>query len=100
MNRGLILGILGSVIGLAGGIIGSYLSIKNTNGPKEKVFVKKAVLGFWIGIIVFLIFLLIIPVPYNNIMWIVYGILLPITIIYFNKRQEKIRKEEKDINKV
>ena len=35
---GLVGGILGSVLGCAGGAIGTYFSVKNTNGPLERRF--------------------------------------------------------------
>lgn len=43
MNTGLIGAITGVTIGCIGGIIGTYCSIKNTNGPKEKAFMVKAI---------------------------------------------------------
>jgi hypothetical protein len=94
MNIGIIGGILGGVLGLMGGIFGTYCSIKNTNGPKEKAFMIKASIIGWIGIIVFLALLFLLPNSYRFYLWIPYGILLPIVIIKGNKIQAKIRQEE------
>jgi MFS family permease len=94
MYAGLIGAIVGCVLGLAGGIIGTYFSIKNTNGPKERAFMVRAAVIGWIAIGIFLALLLILPSPYRYFMWIPYGILLPIGIIFGNKRQAKIRAEE------
>jgi MFS family permease len=94
MHAGFIGAIIGCVLGLAGGIIGTYFSIKNTNGPKERAFIVRAAVIGWIAIGIFLALLLILPSPYRWFMWIPYGILLPVGIIFGNKRQAKIRAEE------
>ncbi len=88
-------GILGGIIGTLGGIIGCYFSIKNTNGPKEKSFMIKSVVVMWIAILLFLTLLFTLPKPYNFLLWIPYGILLPIAILYGNRKQQEIRNSEK-----
>lgn len=94
MNPGIIGGIIGGLIGLAGGIIGTYYSVKNTNGPRERAFmIKSAVLG-WAAILVFLGLLFALPNPYRWFVWIPYGILLPLGIYYGNRRQQAIVREE------
>ncbi|MCK4905627.1 hypothetical protein KAS42_05270 [bacterium] len=95
MNSGLIGGILGAIIGTIGGAVGTFFSIKNTNGPKEKAFMIKCAVVGWIVIIVFLLLLLFLPKPYNYLLWIPYGIALPLSIIYLNKKQNSIREMEK-----
>ncbi len=87
-------GIVGGVLGLAGGIIGTYLSIKNTNGPLERSFMIKSAVICWIAIFIFLGLLVGLPNPYRYFMWIPYGILLPLGIIYGNRQQQAIRKQE------
>jgi len=73
MNMGIIGGIVGSIIGLIGGIIGTYFSIKNTNSSKEKAFmIKVSILG-WIGIIVFLAPMFLLPSQYRFYLWVPYG---------------------------
>ena len=94
MNIGIIGGIIGGGLGLMGGIFGTYCSIKNTNGPKEKAFMIKASVIGWIGIIVFLILMFLLSNPYRFYLWIPYGIILPVAIIKGNKIQAKIRQEE------
>ena len=97
MNMGIIGAIIGTVIGIAGGIIGTYFSIKSTNGPRERAFmVKSAVVG-WIAITIFLLMVFYLPSPYRYLMWVVYGVSLPLAIFYGNKRQAKIREQEKEI---
>ncbi len=94
MHPGMIGGIIGGLVGVAGGIVGTYFSIKNTNGPRERSFMIKAGVVCWIAILVFLGLLLALPDPYRWFMWIPYGILLPLGIIYGNRKQQAIRQEE------
>lgn len=95
MNIGLLGGILGCVIGLIGGIIGTYASIKNTSSQRERSFIIKVCTIFWIAGIIFLALLLLLPSPWRFLVWIPYGVLLPIGIISGNKVQQKIRQEER-----
>ncbi len=94
MDAGMIGGIVGGAIGLAGGAIGTYFSIRNTNGPRERAFMIKASLIAWIAVTAFLAGLLLLPKPYNWFMWLPYGIALPLGIRWCNQRQQEIRTEE------
>ncbi|NNJ97857.1 MAG: hypothetical protein HKP12_11945 [Gammaproteobacteria bacterium] len=95
MDAGLIGGVVGGFFGFLGGAIGTYFSIKNTNGPRERAFMIKASVITWIAVSVFLIMLLVIPMPYNYLVWIPYGILLPIGIYKINKTQADLRDRER-----
>ncbi len=87
-------GIFGGVIGLAGGVVGTYFSIKNTNGPRERSFMVQSAAVCWIATLTFLGLLFALPNPYRWFVWIPYSILLPIGIIYGNRRQQAIKQEE------
>ena len=76
------------------GVVGTYFSIKKTNGPRERSFMIKSAVVFWIAILMFLGLLLGLPNPYRWFMWIPYSILLPLGIIYGNRKQQAIRQEE------
>lgn len=91
---GLVGGIVGSVIGLAGGVVGTYFSIQRTNGPRERAFMIRLAVVCWVAIFVFLGLLFALPNPYRWFMWIPYSLLLPMGIIYGNRRQQAIRLEE------
>jgi Ca2+/Na+ antiporter len=93
MNAGLLGGIIGGIIGLLGGIIGTYCSIKNTNGPEERSFMIKAAAVFWIVGSIFIILLLLLPSSYKWFLWLPYGFLLPISIIYMNKKLRQIERK-------
>lgn len=94
MDPGLLGGIIGGVLGVAGGAIGTYFSITNTNGPKERAYMIKASVVAWVAIGVFLVLLLTLPKPYGYLMWVVYGIALPLGIFKLNKKQAELRARE------
>ena len=94
MIGGIIGGVVGSLIGLAGGIIGTYFSIKNTNGPRERAFMIRASVVCWVAILLFLALLFALPNPYRWFMWIPYGIFLPLGIVHISRKQQRIRQEE------
>ena len=86
--------IAGSAIGLAGGVIGTYFGIKNTNGLRERHFMIRAAAVCWIGGLAFFALLLALPDPYRWLVWIPYAVLLPLGITWGNRRQQAIRDEE------
>ncbi|MCK5077420.1 MAG: hypothetical protein KAR38_13645 [Calditrichia bacterium] len=92
IHPGLIGGIIGSLIGLAGGIVGTYFSIKNTNSQEEKTFMIRMAVYAWLSILTFLVLMFVLPMPYNFLLWIPYGILLLLGIRYVNKKQAEITK--------
>lgn len=87
-------GITGGLFGLAGGVVGTYFSIKNTNGPRERSFMIRSAMVCWIAILIFLGLLIALPGPYRWLLWIPYAILLPLGIVHGNRRQQAIRREE------
>jgi len=86
--------ILGGGIGLLGGIIGSYCSIKNTKGPRERAFMVRATIICWIGISAFILGMWFLPTPYRFGLIPIYVIALLLAIRTCNKRQALIRAEE------
>jgi uncharacterized membrane protein YfcA len=94
MNAGLIGGILGGVLGVAGGVLGAYFSIRNTNGPRERAFMIRMSVFAWLGVTAFLALLFLLPYPWRFLVWIPYGVLLPLFIVRTNRGQQRIRQEE------
>lgn len=88
-------GIVGSFLGIAGGAVGTYFSIKNTAGPRERAFMIRAAAVAWVAIAVFLLGLLLLPTPWKWLLWLPYGIVLPLSIRWGNRRQQQIRRDEK-----
>ncbi len=80
----------GGGLGLIGGVIGTYFTIKNTHGPRERAFtIKGAILG-WI----FIAGLVLIPSEYKFLVFIAYAVILLVGIRKWNEMQFRIRKEE------
>ena len=92
---GLIGGLIGGALGVFGGALGTYFSIKNTAGPRERTFMVRVSAAAWLIISAFLAGLLLLPQPYNWFLWVPYGIGLPVSIIWLNRRQTQIRSEER-----
>ncbi|NPC54442.1 hypothetical protein [Caenimonas soli] len=86
--------ILGSSLGVLGGVVGTYFSIKNTNGPRERAFMVRFSVISWLAVSLFILGLLILPRPYNWLLWIPYAVVLPMAILRGNKKQLEIRREE------
>ncbi|HEY8503595.1 MAG TPA: hypothetical protein VIL46_03375 [Gemmataceae bacterium] len=91
---GLIGGILGGVIGIAGGMVGTWMSIRNTSGPRERAFMVRAAAVVWVLVIAFVTGLFLLPSPGRYLLWIPYAVLLSLGIIWMNRRQAQIRREE------
>lgn len=94
MDYGLWGGIVGGGIGLLGGAFGTWASIRNTNGPLERAFMVRVAVWAWVTITAFLALLMLLPRPYNQFLWIPYGIALPWGIVMCNRRQRQIRTAE------
>ena len=93
--------VVGGIVGALGAAFGSYCSIKNTKGPKERAFVVKATVWVWVGLAVLggLFFGLgyVLPQPYK--LWAFLLLLfIPLALIFgipvWNTRQAQIRAEE------
>jgi hypothetical protein len=94
MDVGTVGGIIGGILGLAGGAIGTYASIRNTGGPRERQFMVRTAIVAWVVVTLFLILLFVLPNPYRWLIWIPYGVALPLAIVSLNRKQQAIRSEE------
>lgn len=94
MDVGMMGGILGGALGLAGGALGTYFSIRNTRGTRERGFMVRVAAVGWALIIAFLLSLHVTPEPYKWLLWVPYGIGLGLGIAWCNRRQGHIRAEE------
>ena len=91
---GLIGGVGGAVIGVLGGLVGTYFSVKNTRGPRERVFMIRVALVCCLAVTAFLVVLWFTPFFYRSLLWLTYMILLPLAIRIGNRKQAQIRREE------
>jgi hypothetical protein len=84
----------GAAIGVLGGLLGTYFSIRNTNGPRERGFVVRSAVVSWLAVTIFLAALLVTPMPYQTLLWLPYMAGLPFAARACNRRQMQIRGEE------
>jgi len=93
MNAGMVGAIVGSAVGILGGVIGTYASIVNTQGPRERQLMVRAAVVAWILLTAFVVLLFLLPNPYRWFLWIPYGLILPWAIVSLNRKQRVIRAE-------
>lgn len=86
-------GYLGGFIGVLGGAVGTYFSIRNTKSPAERRFLVRAAVGMWLGVSIFLVILFALPGEKRWIVWILYPFILVPTIVYLNRKQLALRRE-------
>ena len=87
-------GILGALIGVAGGLIGTYYSVRNTRGPRERAFMVRVAVGCWVLVLTFVAALFLTPAEYRYWLWLPYGLVLVLGIGWANRAQARIRQEE------
>ena len=86
--------ILGSLIGVLGGAISTWCSIKNTKGPRERAFVVRASALCWLEVLIFLVGMWLVPAPSKYGLIAIYVVALVLAVRYWNRRQAAIRAEE------
>lgn len=87
--------LIGAVGGtLLGGLYGTWNSIQQTNGPRERAFVVKLSVLFWIVVSTFVALVFFLPNPWNQYIWLPYGLWLTYTIRRSDPKQQAIREAE------
>lgn len=86
--------IVGGGIGLFGAMIGTYFTVRNTNGPRERHFVIKASILCWIVVLLFVTGMALIPGWYKLLLVIPYLIGLIVGIRKWNEIQFRLQREE------
>ncbi|QDU49806.1 hypothetical protein [Gimesia panareensis] len=84
----------GILLGVLGGMLGTWCSIRNTSGPRERAFMVRTAAVMWLLISFFLLLLYFLAEPWNRLIWIPYTIALTTGIHYCNRRQQSIREAE------
>lgn len=91
---GLIVAVGGTLLGFMGGVYGTWNSIQQTNGPRERTFVVKLAVLYWIVVPIFLVLVFVLPDPWNYYIWLPYGLWLTYTIRRSSIKQQTIREAE------
>lgn len=89
-------GYAGAVVGILGGVAGTYFSIKNTTGSEERFFMIKASIACWIAVSLFLALLFTLPTSYRAYLWLPYSIMLSLGINAANRTQARIKKKQQE----
>ncbi len=94
---GLIGGIVGSVIGVAGGAVGTYFSISRAKGDSARAFMIKSSVVVWLLVSAFVAAVVLLPTPWKHLIWVPYGVMLPLGIRYSNKRLAELESQTSDV---
>lgn len=84
-------GIIGSVVGILGGVFGTWMSIKNTTTPAERAFMVRCAIWTWIAVTLFVVAMIFVPAPYKFFLWIPYALAMIVAIPWMNRIQAKLR---------
>ena len=99
-------GIVGSVLGVLGGIVGTYFYIKNAKTPAERIFVTRFSAGLWmaglllVGLPVVLSLIGLVPEWFDGVTVILFGILLAPANWWANRRRATLRERQGPGNSV
>ncbi len=93
LDAGTIGAIVGSTLGIAGGVFGTWMSIRNTRAGDQKRFIIKAAIIAWLGVLLFVALLLALPSPWKWLLCLLYVPLLLLFIVYINRSMAKMQCE-------
>ena len=88
---GLLGAVIGSVIGFAGGLLGTWMVFRNVPGGVQSRFLKKAAVFCWIGALAFTATTLLVPGTWKWLLWSAYGPLLAWFIRYVKHTQAALQ---------
>lgn len=94
MHPGMVGAIIGTVLGVLGGAIGTYVSLRNARSEKERRFLICCAVAMTAGISLFLGLLFMVPADYRFLVWIPYAVILPASIRFANSAHAKLLSEE------
>lgn len=86
------------MLGIAGGMVGTYCGIRSTNSRRERAFMIKSSVVCWAFVILFLCLSFTLSIPYRYYLWIPYAILLLLGILIANRMQRRISREESKVD--
>jgi hypothetical protein len=83
----------GAAIGVAGGLLGTSVSIRRTPGPRERARMARAALVCWLLVIAFVLGLYFIPSWHKHLLWAPYAVLLVLWIRWCRRSQVRTIQE-------
>jgi len=83
--------VIGGVIGLAGGLLGTWMTFRNVPRGVQSRFLKKAAVLCWVGVLAFTATTLLVPGTWKWLLWSVYGPLLAGFMRYVNHTQAALQ---------
>ena len=86
--------VLGVGVGVAGGLLGTWFSIKNTGTPAERAFMIKCSVATWVFVIAFAMAMYFVSMPYSIGLAGVYITALVLWINWMNRVQARMRSEQ------
>ncbi len=86
-------GIFGSVLGILGGVVGTYFSIRNTNSRRERRFVIRAAIVVWMALGLTALAVFYRP-ALRTWAWVPICLMVVVGVPLGNRLQERIRREE------
>jgi hypothetical protein len=94
MSGDVLMGISFSVLILLIGVVGTFQSVKNSKGPKERTFAAQWNLLAWIAIAIFFMAVYFLPEPYNFMAVVLYFVAFPLVVYRVCSRRLLIRRFE------
>ena len=94
LNGDVLMGISFGVLILLIGVVGTFHSVKNTKGPKERVFAAQSNLLAWVAIAIFFITVYFLREPYNFMAVVLYFAAFPFVVYRVCSRRLLIRRLE------
>ncbi len=86
---------VGVLAGLAGGVCGTYFSIKNTTSRRERLLMLQMAAVTWAFVLSFVALLFVVDAKYKIRMWSFYVPALVLLIFLADRRQRRIRQEDR-----
>ncbi|MEE3369343.1 MAG: hypothetical protein VX346_08365 [Planctomycetota bacterium] len=88
---GLLGAVIGSAIGFAGGLLGTWMSFRNVPRGARRSFLKKTAVLCWMGTLGFTATTLLVPAPWKWLLWCAYGPLFVWFIRYVTHTQAALQ---------
>jgi len=90
-----LLGIGGGLLGIGGGLVGTWASLRATRGPRERAFMRRAVLLLWSLMLLLGVLAWLLPAAYRSLAFMPLWLGLPLFIIYGNRRQRACQEADR-----